>query len=136
LIKNSKASGFTLIELLVAFAIALLGVGAVLAAASGGLNSTETAARYARAVRQAQNRLASVGVERPLAAGQWSGRGDDGSTWQVMVAPLLSGVAAAGGSPQVPTLYRVMVVVAWPQGPVQRTVSLETLRLGPTVGND
>lgn len=121
--------------MVVALAIAALGVGALLEAASGGFSNVDIAAQYMAATRRAQAHLSEVGIASPLAPGRMSGSDGDGFRWQVKIAPVLIGVRGEGPVPPVPTVFAVEVAVSWKRGLVTRTVTLNTLRLGLTESN-
>lgn len=133
--KTLQRHGFTLLEVIVALAIAALGVGALLEAASGGLSNVDIAAQYVAATRRAQTHLAAIGIESRLSPGERNGRDEDGFRWQIKIAPVLIGAHGEGAVPPVPTMFAVEVAVSWRRGLVTRTVTLNTLRLGVTENN-
>jgi len=124
--RNKAAqAGFTLLEVLVA----LLLLAAVLAPAyqllSGGGRAVLAAERRAGALAIAEAQITSLGVERRLAAGRFTGQAE-GWRWVVRITPRTDppfdraadlGMAA----------FRVTVSVADGRGPV---LDLDTTRLG------
>ncbi len=126
---GGAAWGFTLIEVLVALAIAALGLGALMVAASQGLGTLRTADNYIEATHRAQSRLATVGTELPVKEGDWSGDDGGGFGWRVQAHPVPGGDAKA---PFVP--YDVVVTIVWTSEGKPKTVSLQSQRLGPPHG--
>ncbi len=147
--------GFTLLEVLVAFAILTLSLGVVMQIFSTGLNNLALGDEYSRATLLAQSRLAALGIEEPLKAGDESGDFGDGYHWHVTVTPYdlpqsnegrpdsdlsaLAGsfqskrpglrTAGTGGAPV--DAFDVMVEVTWGQGRQERSVALRSLRIAP-----
>lgn len=134
--KAGRARGFTLLEVLVALAIAALGIGALVEAASGGLTNVDVAAQYLSALHHAQARLAALGVESSISPGERDGRNEDGYRWHMKITPVAAGTRADDIGQDIgralPTLFAVEVAVSWRRGLVTRTVTLDTLRLGAT----
>ncbi len=122
---RAKPKGFTLIEVLVAFAIAALGLAALMQIFGTGLQSARISEGYARATMLAESRLASVGVEEPLVAGESSGDFGDGFRWRLIVSPLGDDETNAVVVP-----FRVRVTVSWgAEDKTPRRVTLDSLRL-------
>lgn len=122
---GGRAAGFTLIEVLVAFVILSLALAALLPGFSSGLRSLEVSEQYDTAALLAESRLAAVGREAPLAAGRSSGEFENGFRWHLDVLPLDEldpdlGVQA----------YHVVLTVSWDAPEADRSITLETLRLG------
>lgn len=123
---HPEADGFTLVEVLVAFAIAALGLAALMQVFATGLRSAATAENYARATMLAESRLASVGVEQPLAAGESSGDFEDGYRWRVVITPYQEAEMDA-----LVEVFQVNVTVSWGEEAERaRAVTLQTLRVG------
>ena len=131
---HARSAGFTLIEVVVAFVLlsAVLTLGFEIF--SEGLRRTGELDDRSRAVIVAQSRLASAGLEEPLAEGQSQGESEDRRyRWTVSVTPTEVGE----GAPNQPissayVLYRVEARVEWSGGDQRpRTYSVATLRLGP-----
>ena len=119
-----RPGGFTLIEVLVAFAIAALSLATLMRIFGTGLESARISEAQSRATMVAESRLAAIGVERLLVAGESAGETEDGYRWRVVASPLADDAAG-------PVIrYEVTVVVAWgPEGERERDVALRTLRL-------
>jgi general secretion pathway protein I len=122
---GSAASGFTLIEVLVALAIAALGLGALMAAASQGLSNLRTADNYIEATRRAQSRLATVGTELAVKEGDWSGDDGGGYSWRIQAHPIQD---ADGKAPFIP--YDITVTIGWSNEGKVKAISLQSQRLG------
>ncbi len=133
--RRAAAAGFTLIEVLVALAIAALGLGALLAAASTGLGNAALADRYLEAVGRAQSRLAAVGITIPLQPGTQSGDDGEGFTWRVSISQPVAHANAAETQPAPPASYGVEVSISWRSGALTKSLSLVTERLGPLHGS-
>lgn len=131
--KRTPPGGFTLIEVLVALTILGLTLGSMFAAFQGGLRNIDAAEHYAWAAAIADSRLAEVGYEIPLEAGNEQ-RGTEGRfSWTVKVTPYRNAAVPDASDPSTddaPPLYHVAVSVRWAQALVEREVTLETLRTG------
>lgn len=135
--QGAEAAGFTLLEVLVAFAIAGLGLAALLQGGTAALGNASIAAASIEATRRAQSRLAMVGAVSPLLPGETAGDDGDGFRWRVLVAPILVRAAAPGDQPQAatqparrpPAAFLVEATVGWRSGRQTRDVTLTTLRL-------
>jgi general secretion pathway protein I len=124
--------GFTLLEVLVALAIAGLGLAALFAAASGGLNSVDLAARYLTATRHAEAHLAEIGISMPLVAGEQDGLDSNGFRWRLTIRSIATRQADRDRGIPGRVLYAVEIAESWPAGLRQRSIRIETLRLGST----
>ncbi len=123
--------GFTLLELLVAFVILSVAVGTLLHTFGQSLRNTALAEDYTLATLHAQSLLAHVGVEPPLSVGVYQGVFDEQFEWQVAIERYVD--------PEAPVdietpgfavnLYHVEVRVSWADGPQNRQIELQTLRL-------
>jgi general secretion pathway protein I len=130
--KNRADSGFTLIEVIVALAIAALGLGALMAATGTGLRNAALADQYIEATRRAQSHLAAIGTLTPLRPGIQSGDDGAGYSWQVRISsPVLHAQTAQPDMQKPLGLYTVDVVLTWRSGVSNRSVSLQSQRLGP-----
>lgn len=127
-----RANGFTLLEVVVALAIAGLALVALFRAGSGGLLSVDTAAKVEEAVQRAQSHLAALGRDAALAVGDFTGDDGAGYRWTLRVRPLSARQSPEqnGVSPVTTTLFSVEVIISWPAGGAERSVVLQTLRLG------
>jgi general secretion pathway protein I len=129
--------GFSLLEVLVAFVILALVGTALFRLFSGALANAAASGDYSRAVLVAESALAEAGGVQPLRAETQSGRTDDGAiewtTRVVAYTPPQGNPDTDQGSSLLPTqLWRVAADVRFtgPNGKL-RTVTLETVRLGP-----
>lgn len=127
--KIDAAAGFTLLEVIVAFAIAALALVGLVQAGSGGLFAVDTASRVNRAVERAQSHLAAFGRSGIVTAGVATGIDPDGYRWELRAEPI-----AGGGSPI--ALYDVRVTISWRNGRRDRSVMLETRRIGPAPASE
>ena len=80
--------GFTLLEVMVAFIILTLTMGAALQIFGRGLKNTAVSEDYVMAVNLAKSRLALVGQEEALAAGESSGEFTGGFRWRALIIPV------------------------------------------------
>ena len=122
--------GMTLIEVLVAFVILSLAMGVIMQIFSGGMRNARLAEGYSRAVFLAESRLAAVGLEQPLVAGEVSGQVNPDLRWRVTINPFDDGGVAEQLVMPV-RLYQVRVRVSWSDEGRQRQIELGSLRLGP-----
>ena len=125
-----KNRGMTLIEVLVAFVILSLAMGVIMQIFFGGMRNARLADGYSRAVFLAQSKLAAVGVERPLMAGDANGQLGVDMRWRITINPYDDG-GAADRLLMKQRLYQVQVVVSWSDEGRQRQIALDSLRLGP-----
>jgi len=129
--RNTGAGGFSLIEVLAALVV----VGLALAAAGGvfrtGLLGHEVAVGADAALALAEEKIASAGVSEPLRPGRSGGLFGNRFQWQVSIESYQeassTGFEQPGSTLQ---LYRIAVTVSWRDGPRQRALALDTLRLG------
>jgi general secretion pathway protein I len=123
--------GFTLLELLVAFVILSVAVATLLHAFSQSLRNTALAEDYTLATLHAQSLLAQVGVEPPLMDGVYQGAFNEQFEWQVAIERYVDPEAPADIETLGSTvnLYHVEVRVSWADGPQNRQIELQTLRL-------
>lgn len=124
----SPSAGFTLLEALIAFAITALALSAMLPMVLDAAAGAERAAATRLAVLYAESKLATIGREQPLAAGETSGSFDTRYRWTARIAP--AGLAPAGRRPEFES-YDIMVRVTWGEAGNPRSVTLRTLRIGP-----
>lgn len=123
----ARDRGFTLLEVLIAFIIAALALGVLFRAAVENRAGTGIAAAYQEALARARSRLAALDAG-PIAGQDRQGDDGGGFRWRVRVAALQVGAAAAGGP--APMLFAVDVGVSWVFDGRERSVQLETRRLG------
>lgn len=119
--------GFTLLEVIVAFAIVALALSAIFQIFSTGLRSSVVTENYNMATLLADSKLAGIGIEEPLEAGDQSGTFDNGFRWEANIRPYDD-----GGSTFTPgeiQAFEVTVTVKWGGVVRERSLSLATLRL-------
>lgn len=125
---SNNAAGFTLVEVLVAFTILGIALAVLFQSFGGGLRGIESASVYVGAAAEARSVLQRVGVDIPIAPGVVSGQFADGGRWEVSIERH-AGAELRGGETQAPlALFSVEITVAIDD---RRTVTIETLRLGP-----
>jgi general secretion pathway protein I len=122
----ASSRGFTLLEVIVAFSIAALSLSALLAIFSTGLRNAHVSREYSVAVELAESRLARIGAADPLEPGEWEGRFDQKYRWRTAIAAYTDYDSRLPGSLQP---YRVTVTVSWNSIPLDRSVTLTSLRL-------
>jgi general secretion pathway protein I len=126
---QKKNRGMTLIEVLVAFILLSLTMAVILQIFSVGMRNARLAESYSRAVFLAESRLASVGVEQPLAPVEDTGQVGSNFRWNIAVVP----VDDNGVMDQlvVPVrLFRIRVRVGWTEDGRERQIELRSLRVG------
>lgn len=127
---RKKYRGMTLIEVLVAFVILSLTMAVIMQIFSGGMRNARLAESYSRAVFLAESKMAAVGSERVLVAGEDSGQLGEDMHWRVSVTPVEDdGTTNVQLMPL--RLYQVRVTTVWGEEGHQRQVELNSLRLGP-----
>lgn len=121
--------------MLVALAIAIPALVLMYRQGAMAITATRSAASYEEAIARARSHLEAL-VDTALIPGERSG--DDGGVyrWRTRIAPLA--VATPPGQPKRGSpyaggtaLFAVSVQIAWPGLAGERTVTLETRRLGP-----
>ena len=126
--RQRSEAGFTLIEMIVAFAVAGLLLGVLVEALGLGAAGTERMAYASDAAILAESALDPLGVLSPLT---------DGDVADLERGPyhLHVTVRRYDGAPQAAgylALYRLNATVAWREGARERSLTLSTLRLGPS----
>jgi general secretion pathway protein I len=127
--RNSRAQGFTLLEVLVAFIILALVMGALLQIFSGGLRTTEIARNHAVGALLAESKLAAIGIEEPLVAGERTGTFDNGYRWRYSIDRYGEQDGAQEEEQEI-VPYRLILTVDWGPAGSGGSVTLVTLRLG------
>jgi general secretion pathway protein I len=122
---SPRERGFTLIEVLVAVAIAALVLLPLLHGFSKALDGAADSEAYEEAVAIAQSALATLGTRAPLAEDRGFTRQDGRFTVAASVHRYPLGDASTYVVP-----YELSVAVSWGEGRKQRSVTLQTLRLG------
>lgn len=127
--------GFSLMEMLVALGIIITMSILLYRGFAGGLNAADSAAGAEAALLVAQSRLAALGLETPLRAGEEEGT-ESGVLWHMSVRPYAAedeGIvpAAAGPAAAVPKAFWARVTVVWRErrGRAHRSLQLTTLKL-------
>lgn len=120
----------TLIEVLVAFVVLSLTMAVIMQIFSGGMRNARLTSNYSRALFLAESKLAAVGVENQLEAGEMGGRQGADLHWRVVVVPYADGGDAERLMMPV-RLYEVRVLVGWDEDGRERRIELASLRLGP-----
>lgn len=124
----TRERGFTLIEVLVAFAIAALLLVPLLRIFSGGMAELGRGERDTTATLWARTELDSAAGDA-LVVGRTSGTLPGGYSWQRAVALYSDAQMSQAARPFVP--YNVSITVLWREGNRDRSLRLDTLRLGP-----
>ena len=120
----------TLLEMVVAVTIAGLALVGLFEAGSGGLFATDGAARLEEAVERAQSHLAAFGRVDAIVAGDTEGDDGGGYRWRLHARPVATQENVHGRSATKTTLYDVEVTISWHTRGHERTVVLDTRRLG------
>ncbi|MEE8247170.1 MAG: prepilin-type N-terminal cleavage/methylation domain-containing protein [Alphaproteobacteria bacterium] len=123
-----RRPGFTLLEVVVAVAILAVSMGVLLQLFSTGLKGARLAEHRTIATLLAESKLATIGVESPLEAGESGGQFAGGYRWRATV-----GRYEEPGREEPPDgdaeAYEVVVTVSWGEGSAESSLSLVTLRL-------
>lgn len=128
MIRIRRQSGFSLLEVLVAFAILSVSLGVLLQVFATGLRNATLADDYSQATLYAESILAAIGRETPLNEGVRSGPVNDRFAWRSTVSPYTEGMPDLEKARI--RVYRISVEVFWSGRIQDRSVMLETLRLG------
>jgi general secretion pathway protein I len=127
---RSHQGGFSLLEILVAFTIMAISVTVLLQIFGKNTQIAFHAENYTQAISLAESLLDATGREEELPDSSDSGVFGDKFHWNVTVAeyqPIEEDIDFDLMSHQ---LYKVIVQVNWGQGDKQRSVELNTLRIG------
>lgn len=135
---SRKVHGFSLLEILVAFTLLALAMGILMQIFSRGVNGAGLADKYAKATMMAESKLAAVGVENILQAGETTGKFDDDFQWRLLVTPYVEPVAkdvavnpADIEALMATRLYEVALTVSFQSDDSrERQVTLNTLLIG------
>jgi type II secretion system protein I len=122
--------GFTLIEVMVALAIATLMMVGLMRSFSLGLTTVGRAREAIDAALIAESTLESIGVEFPLVAGDMSDRVGP-YTRHISLKQVAFPQQSAAGAPRDGWQpYLISVTVSWRGGLRERSIHLDTVRLG------
>ncbi len=121
--RSSRSQGFTLFEVVVALAIASLGLGFLISAASSGVGNARLADQFIEATRRAQSHLAELGAGK-LEPGVKSGDDGGGFAWATRISSLAAHSAMPGQMDAPLSLYDVEVTIRWRAGNSTKSVSL------------
>ena len=135
---SQNMRGFSLLEILVAFTLLALAMGILMQIFSRGVNGAGLADKYAKATMMAESKLAAVGVESVLQAGETTGKFDDDFQWRLSIAPYVEPAAKdATVNPvdiealMATRLYEVALTVSFQSDDSrERQVTLNTLMIG------
>jgi general secretion pathway protein I len=126
---RTREAGFTLVEALVAFAVFTLVISALYQGLSGGWRGLRRADASVLALAVAKARLASAGVETPLAISTDQGVTAEGVRWVSEIVPYVP-PGTLGAQRSAVSAFWVLVTVRWTEGPLQpeRSLQLKTLK--------
>lgn len=145
---GGHGEGFTLIEVVVALVIFALAFGILAQIIQTGFRQSTLADDTTTATLIARSQLARIGVDLPLQVGEREGDAGDDFRWRTAVqlvdvaspggdappaddGPPLDEEADDGGDEGI-ALYEVAVTVAWGAAQDERSLTLTSLRLGPS----
>lgn len=129
-----RERGFTLLEVVVAVSIAALALVGLFRSGSIGLFAVNQAGQVEEAIERAQSHLAAFGRRGTIAAGDVEGDDGGGYHWRLSARPLAVQPAALDGD-SATALYDVEVTISWRGWGGQRSVVLDTRRLGSATGS-
>ena len=123
----SRRDGFTLIETLVSLSILVIVLTQLFLTAGGGSRNESRSDFLLHALRQAENKLAVLGIENTITIGQSEGRFDDGLLWFLDI-DLKSSISRPFDTNTVFNTYSIRITVRRPPGYVDK-LSLSTLKV-------
>lgn len=124
-----------MIEVVVAFAILALVLGVVFEAVGTNARNARLAEQYTIATLWAESKLAAIGIETRLSAGETGGELPAPYRWRSRVTPIVAEPEASG--PPIRTQsFEVILTVEWGAGSDARSVSLTTHRLAKEARGD
>lgn len=121
-----RSSGFSLLEMIVAVVILSMALGALYQSVAGATRNVRTDQRFAYAVELARSLMADNSLVPPQGVSK-SGETSGGFRWTVVSQslPRPRGSPLEGGG-----LHQLRIRVAWPDGPRERAVSLDSVVAG------
>ncbi len=133
----ARESGFSLLEVLVAFVVLALVATALFRLFSGALTNAGAAEDYSRAVLLAESRIEEAAAGKLTEGVQTGTADDDRLRWTVTIAPYFAPDVNPDLEKMTDSLqlrmYRISAQVAFAgTGGNERSVSLSTIRIGPT----
>lgn len=123
----SRRDGFTLIETLVSLSILVIVLTQLFLTAGGSSRNESRSDFLLHALRQAENKLAVLGIENTITIGQSEGRFDDGLLWFLDI-DLKSSISRPFDPNTVFNTYSIRIIVRRPSGYVDK-LSLSTLKV-------
>jgi len=123
----SRRDGFTLIETVVSLSILVIVLTQLFLTAGGSSRNESRSDFLLHALRQAENKLAVLGIENTITIGQSEGRFDDGLLWFLDI-DLKSSISRPFDTNTVFNTYSIRITVRRPSGYVDK-LSLSTLKV-------
>jgi len=123
--------GFTLMEVMVAMLILAISFTLVLQLFSGSLRSGHLSERYLVAVYHARAKMEEALLREKIEPGIREGEVGDGYTWVTTVKYF--GKEVEENSDEDLVLYQCTVKVSWPHGKHQKSLTIQSLRIGSMV---
>jgi general secretion pathway protein I len=126
-----KERGFTLLEVVVAATIAAFALIGLFRSSSIGLLAVDQSSRVEEAIERAQSHLAAFGKSETIVLGDRQGDDGGGYRWRLSATPIdvQNGQADPENSPEL-ALFDVKVTISWRAGGRERSVALDTRRIG------
>ena len=132
--KSGRQRGFTLLEVLVAFALLGLTLGVILQVFSGGLRNAAEAGNYIQAAIIADSKLALLGNEFPITAGERNG--EEGIySWRMRIEPNRDTDELSNPTTGRYQLYAITLRVQWHYGKQRPELQFMTYRLEAVDGS-
>lgn len=126
---RAKASdGFTLVEVLVALTILSVALAALLVIFADSFQRVSRVEASTTAASLAQSLLAAAGRDVPLREGDTEGSFANRFRWRMRITRYGD---AADQEAWVVRAHRILVEVSWMDGRLERSTTLDTLRLTP-----
>jgi general secretion pathway protein I len=131
--RSERGRGFTLVEVVVALLIFGLTFAVLARIVQTGALQSARAETMTTATLLARSQLARIGIEVPVAAGEFEGDAGGGFRWRIVMRP-----AELGGDRDDPAAdlevlpHQVEVTIAWGEGAREQALTLTSLRLATT----